>query len=275
MARRACVSARAASPCDVVRGANCCCAAGMPLGADRSGWRSTRTYPEASPLAIRSAVAPLLLPLPLLLRCCCRWSSRSRFHFRPVPPSCLAAARSRRVGTATGGARVSPALPPSRDAAHARTHAAQGHISPRTHGAPCAGSYATLASMPFDYTSSSSASVPRREGAAQAAYFGKRVACVNARGAGGSGPHGTLPARRSRDGALSLGLPAARALRPQRRAQDDTAVPRLLSRKDAVERSRSHASTGTSNATDPLLRGAALRRSAHHRDHRRRRARGA
>ena len=93
--------------------------------------------------------------------------------------------------------------------------------------------------MPYDYDLVVLGAGPAGEkGAAQAAYFGKRVALVEREaepgGRGGAHRHAAVEDA-ARDRALPLGLPAARALRAHgERSNTELAVPRLLSRKDAV-----------------------------------------
>ncbi len=75
------------------------------------------------------------------------------------------------------------------------------------------------------------------KGAAQAAYFGKRVACVErAPEPGGAAVHtGTLPSKTLRETAIFLSGYRQRELYGLSvDLKADTAVPRLLSRKDAV-----------------------------------------
>src|ERR1700734_3559570 len=73
--------------------------------------------------------------------------------------------------------------------------------------------------------------------AAQAAYFGKRVACIErAAEPGGASVHtGTLPSKTLRETAIFLSGYRQRELYGVRVAVDSLlAVPRLLSRKNAV-----------------------------------------
>ena len=81
------------------------------------------------------------------------------------------------------------------------------------------------------------------KGAAQAAYFGKRVALVErAREPGGAAVHtGTLPSKTLRETALYLTGYRARDLYGISVSLDDprTAVTRLIARKDAIARSES------------------------------------
>src|SRR5579884_3411142 len=75
------------------------------------------------------------------------------------------------------------------------------------------------------------------KGAAQAAYFGKRVACVErAPEPGGAAVHtGTLPSKTLRETALFLsGFRQRELYGLSVDLRSDAAVPRLLSRKDAV-----------------------------------------
>jgi NAD(P) transhydrogenase len=116
--------------------------------------------------------------------------------------------------------------------------------------------------MPFDYDLVVVGVGPAGEkGAAQAAYFGKRVACVE-RGEepGGAAVHtGTLPSKTLRETALFLSGFRQRELYGLNvELKADTAVPRLLSRKDAVrtlEVGRIHWNLERHGI--PLLRGAA------------------
>jgi NAD(P) transhydrogenase len=92
--------------------------------------------------------------------------------------------------------------------------------------------------MPYDYDLVVIGVGPAGEkGAAQAAYFGKRVACVErAEEPGGAAVHtGTLPSKTLRETALFLSGFRQRELYGLNvELRTDTAVPRLLSRKDAV-----------------------------------------
>jgi NAD(P) transhydrogenase len=75
------------------------------------------------------------------------------------------------------------------------------------------------------------------KGAAQAAYFGKRVACVErANDPGGAAVHtGTLPSKTLRETAIFLsGFRQRELYGLSVEMKPDLAVPRLLSRKDAV-----------------------------------------
>jgi NAD(P) transhydrogenase len=75
------------------------------------------------------------------------------------------------------------------------------------------------------------------KGAAQAAYFGKRVACVErAEEPGGAAVHtGTLPSKTLRETALFLsGFRQRELYGLSVELKPDAAIPRLLSRKDAV-----------------------------------------
>ena len=91
------------------------------------------------------------------------------------------------------------------------------------------------------------------KGAAQAAYYGKRVACVETRArAGRRGGAYRHPAEQdaARDGALSLRLSPARALRPERRPEPgDRGAEAPVAQERGASSSRSRASSGTSNAT--------------------------
>ncbi|HEY3822305.1 MAG TPA: Si-specific NAD(P)(+) transhydrogenase [Polyangiaceae bacterium] len=116
--------------------------------------------------------------------------------------------------------------------------------------------------MPFDYDLVVVGVGPAGEkGAAQAAYFGKRVACVErAEEPGGAAVHtGTLPSKTLRETALFLSGFRQRELYGLNvELKNDTAVPRLLSRKDAVrslEVARIHWNLERHGV--PLLRGAA------------------
>jgi NAD(P) transhydrogenase len=92
--------------------------------------------------------------------------------------------------------------------------------------------------MPYDYDLVVIGVGPAGEkGAAQAAYFGKRVACVErAPEPGGAAVHtGTLPSKTLRETALFLsGFRQRELYGLSVELKTDTAVPRLLSRKDAV-----------------------------------------
>ena len=92
--------------------------------------------------------------------------------------------------------------------------------------------------MPYDYDLVVIGSGPAGEkGAAQAAYFGKRVLVVEREAApGGAAVHtGTLPSKTLRETAIFLSGYRQRELYGVRVAVDATlAVPRLLSRKNAV-----------------------------------------
>jgi len=116
--------------------------------------------------------------------------------------------------------------------------------------------------MPFDYDLVVVGVGPAGEkGAAQAAYFGKRVACVErAEEPGGAAVHtGTLPSKTLRETALFLSGFRQRELYGLNvELKADTAVPRLLSRKDAVrtlEVARIHWNLERHGI--PLLRGVA------------------
>jgi NAD(P) transhydrogenase len=92
--------------------------------------------------------------------------------------------------------------------------------------------------MPYDYDLVVIGVGPAGEkGAAQAAYFGKRVACVErAPEPGGAAVHtGTLPSKTLRETALFLsGFRQRELYGLSVELKTDAAVPRLLSRKDAV-----------------------------------------
>ena len=114
--------------------------------------------------------------------------------------------------------------------------------------------------MPYDYDLVVIGVGPAGEkGAAQAAYFGKRVACVErAEEPGGAAVHtGTLPSKTLRETALFLSGFRQRELYGLNvELKADTAVPRLLSRKDAVrslEVARIHWNLEKHGV--PLLRG--------------------
>jgi NAD(P) transhydrogenase len=116
--------------------------------------------------------------------------------------------------------------------------------------------------LPFDYDLVVIGVGPAGEkGAAQAAYFGKRVACVEgAAEPGGAAVHtGTLPSKTLRETALFLSGFRQRELYGLNvELKTDTAVPRLLSRKDAVrdlEVGRIHWNLERHGI--PLLRGTA------------------
>jgi NAD(P) transhydrogenase len=114
--------------------------------------------------------------------------------------------------------------------------------------------------MPYDYDLVVIGVGPAGEkGAAQAAYFGKRVACIErAEEPGGAAVHtGTLPSKTLRETALFLSGFRQRELYGLNvELRTDTAVPRLLSRKDAVvtlEVARVHWNLERHGV--PLLRG--------------------
>ena len=116
--------------------------------------------------------------------------------------------------------------------------------------------------MPFDYDLVVVGVGPAGEkGAAQAAYFGKRVACVErAEEPGGAAVHtGTLPSKTLRETALFLsGFRQSELYGLHVELKADTAVSRLLSRKDAVrtqEVARIHWNLERHGV--PLLRGVA------------------
>jgi NAD(P) transhydrogenase len=92
--------------------------------------------------------------------------------------------------------------------------------------------------MPYDYDLIVVGVGPAGEkGAAQAAYFGKRVACVErAEEPGGAAVHtGTLPSKTLRETALFLsGFRQRELYGLSVELKRDLAVPRLLSRKNAV-----------------------------------------
>jgi len=122
--------------------------------------------------------------------------------------------------------------------------------------------------MPFDYDLVVVGVGPAGEkGAAQAAYFGKRVACVErAESPGGAAVHtGTLPSKTLRETALFLsGFRQRELYGLSVELKTETAVPRLLSRKDAVrdlEVARIHWNLERHGI--PLLRGAARFVDAH------------
>ncbi len=99
------------------------------------------------------------------------------------------------------------------------------------------------------------------KGAAQAAYFGKRVACVErAEEPGGAAVHtGTLPSKTLRETALFLsGFRQRELYGLSVDLKADTAVPRLLSRKNAVrEQEVSRMRWNLERHHVPVLRGAA------------------
>jgi NAD(P) transhydrogenase len=122
--------------------------------------------------------------------------------------------------------------------------------------------------MPFDYDLVVIGVGPAGEkGAAQAAYYGKRVACVEgAEEPGGAAVHtGTLPSKTLRETALFLSGFRQRELYGLNvELKTETAVPRLLSRKDAVrslEVERIHWNLERHGI--PLLRGTARFVDAH------------
>jgi NAD(P) transhydrogenase len=99
------------------------------------------------------------------------------------------------------------------------------------------------------------------KGAAQAAYFGKRVACVErAEQPGGAGVHtGTLPSKTLRETALFLsGFRQRELYGLSVELKAEAAVPRLLSRKDAVrELEVARIRWNLERHRVPILRGAA------------------
>jgi NAD(P) transhydrogenase len=122
--------------------------------------------------------------------------------------------------------------------------------------------------MPFDYDLVVLGVGPAGEkGAAQAAYYGKRVACVErAEQPGGAAVHtGTLPSKTLRETAIFLsGFRQRELYGLSVELKTDTAVPRLLSRKDAVrslEVARIHWNLEKHGV--PLLRGVARFVDAH------------
>src|SRR3974390_4255 len=92
--------------------------------------------------------------------------------------------------------------------------------------------------MPYDHDLVVVGVGPAGEkGAAQAAYFGKRVACVErAEEPGGAAVHtGTLPSKTLRETALFLsGYRQSELYGLTVQVNEDLAVPKLLSRKSAV-----------------------------------------
>jgi len=92
--------------------------------------------------------------------------------------------------------------------------------------------------MPYDYDLVVIGCGPAGEkGAAQAAYFGKRVACIErAEEPGGAAVHtGTLPSKTLRETAIFLsGFRQRELYGLSVELNQDLAVPKLLSRKDAV-----------------------------------------
>jgi NAD(P) transhydrogenase len=99
------------------------------------------------------------------------------------------------------------------------------------------------------------------KGAAQAAYFGKRVACIErADDPGGAAVHtGTLPSKTLRETALFLsGFRQRELYGLSVELKADTAVPRLLSRKNAVREAEvSRMRWNLERHGAPVLRGAA------------------
>ena len=92
--------------------------------------------------------------------------------------------------------------------------------------------------MPFDHDLVVIGAGPAGEkGAAQAAYYGKRVACIErAAEPGGAAVHtGTLPSKTLRETAIFLsGFRQRELYGLSVELKPETAIPRLLSRKDAV-----------------------------------------
>jgi NAD(P) transhydrogenase len=105
------------------------------------------------------------------------------------------------------------------------------------------------------------------KGAAQAAYFGKRVACIErAEEPGGAAVHtGTLPSKTLRETAIFLsGFRQRELYGLSVELNPDVAVPRLLSRKNAVrELEVGRIKWNLERHRVPLLRGAARFVDAH------------
>jgi len=122
--------------------------------------------------------------------------------------------------------------------------------------------------MPYDYDLVVVGVGPAGEkGAAQAAYFGKRVACVErAEEPGGAAVHtGTLPSKTLRETALFLsGFRQRELYGLSVDLKADLAVPKLLSRKNAVrELEVARIKWNLERHNVPLLRGAARFVDAH------------
>ncbi len=122
--------------------------------------------------------------------------------------------------------------------------------------------------MPYDYDLVVLGVGPAGEkGAAQAAYFGKRVACIErAEEPGGAAVHtGTLPSKTLRETALFLsGFRQRELYGLSVELLPEVAVPRLLSRKDAVrELEVTRIKWNLERHRVPLLRGTARLVDAH------------
>src|SRR6516162_1836583 len=105
------------------------------------------------------------------------------------------------------------------------------------------------------------------KGAAQAAYFGKRVACVErAEAVGGAAVHtGTLPSKTLRETSLFLsGFRQRELYGLSVEMNSELAVPKLLSRKNAVrELEVARIKWNLERHRVPLLRGTARFVDAH------------
>ena len=122
--------------------------------------------------------------------------------------------------------------------------------------------------MPYDYDLVVLGVGPAGEkGAAQAAYYGKRVACVEAaREPGGAAVHtGTLPSKTLRETALFLsGFRQRELYGLSVDLNPATAIPKLLSRKNAVvELEVARIKWNLERHRIPLLRGTARFVDAH------------
>src|SRR5580692_6884536 len=110
--------------------------------------------------------------------------------------------------------------------------------SPRDGGLPVRRAFGYAAAVPYDYDLIVIGSGPAGEkGAAQAAYFGKRVAIVEkAASPGGAAVHtGTVPSKTLRETALFLSGHRQAELYGIRVSLDRSlAVPKLMSRKEHV-----------------------------------------
>src|SRR5579864_9197750 len=116
--------------------------------------------------------------------------------------------------------------------------------------------------MPYDYDLLVIGVGPAGEkGAVQAAYFGKRVACIErAEEPGGAAVHtGTLPSKTLRETAIFLsGFRQRELYGLSVELNADLAVPKLLSRKNAVrELEVARIKWNLERHRVPLLRGAA------------------
>ncbi len=129
----------------------------------------------------------------------------------------------------------------------------------------------TLGRVAYDYDLVVIGVGPAGEkGAAQAAYFGKRVACIErADEPGGAAVHtGTLPSKTLRETAIFLsGFRQRELYGLSVEMNSELAVPKLLSRKNAVrELEVARIKWNLERHNVPLLQGRrALRRPAHHR----------